>query len=107
MSNPIRFLNEKSVEIKRMAYSGTPKKSTLSTIATVRGYLRPLDETQASANGFQFGRAFALLVDVDVDIKETDDVVIDTVTYKVGGVAKHDRLSIQHKRAVLTLPEGA
>ena len=106
--NPVRFFNEKTVEIKRFTYSGTPKKGSLSTVATVRGYLRTLDETQAAANGFQFGQGFALLVDVNTDLQESDEVIIDGKEYKVGGVATNDRsLSVAHRRAILTLPEAA
>ena len=106
MANPIRFFNEKSVTIKRMVYSGTPKKSSLSTLATERGYLRPLDEVQSAANGFQFGQGFVLLVDLDTDIKQSDTVVIDSQDFNVVGVAKHDRLSLKHRRVLLTLPQA-
>ena len=100
-----RFLN-RDIEIKRLTYSGTPKKGTFGTISTVKGYLRPLSETQASENGFQYGQAFALLVDVSSDLKETDELVIDGKKYKVQGVANHDRGDLQHKRALITLPEN-
>jgi len=101
-----RFLN-RDVEIKRLSYSGTPKKGSYATTSTVRGYLRPLSEVQASENGFHYGQAFALLVDVLSDLKETDEVVIETITYKVQGVANHDRGGLAHKRALITLNENA
>ena len=101
-----RFLN-RTVEIKRLSYSGTPKKGIYATTSTVKGYLRPLSEVQASDNGFQFGQAFVLLVDTSVDLKESDDVVVDGVTYKVKGVANHDRGGLAHRRALITLPEVA
>ncbi len=101
-----RFLN-RTVEIQRLSYSGTPKKSSFGTVSTVKGYLRPLSEVQASDNGFQFGQAFVLLVDTSVDLRESDDVIIESVTYKVKGVANHDRGGLAHRRALITLPESA
>lgn len=101
-----RFLN-RDVAISRLVYSGTPKKSVLSSVATIKGYLRPLSEVQATENGFHYGQAFSLLVDVNSDLKQSDSIVIDGKTYKVQGVANHDRGSLAHKRALITLPESA
>ncbi len=101
-----RFLN-RDVAVSRFTYAGTPKKGSLSAVGTVKGYLRPLSEVQATENGFQYGQAFALLVDVGADLKESDTVVIDSKTYKVQGVAIHDRGNLQHRRALLTLPENS
>lgn len=104
MAHPISFLSNKDVEIKRQVYVGD--KSSLVTVETVKGYLRPLSEEQASLNGFEFGIGFVLLVDDEVDLRENDTVVIDSQTFLVGGVANHDRLNIAHKRALLTKPES-
>jgi len=104
MSNPISFLNQKDVTIKRLSYVGD--KGTFGTVGTATGYLRPLSETQASLNGFQFGKAFALLVDDEVDLRESDTVTIDGEDFTVNGVANHDRLSIAFKRAIITKPES-
>lgn len=98
------FLN-RVVEISRLSYSGTPKKGTFGIVSTVKGYLRPLSEVQASENGFQFGQAFSLLVDTASDLREGDEVLIETIKYKVQGVANHDRGNLSHKRALLTFPE--
>ncbi len=102
MSVPSTFLT-KDVEITRQSYTGD--KSTFSTIATQKGYLRPLTEIQASENGFQFGQGFSLLMNDDADIQQGDKVVIDGKTFEVTGVATHDRLSIAHKRALLKLDQ--
>lgn len=103
--HPISLLSLKTITIKRQTYVGD--KSSLSTVATgVKGHLRTLSETQASANGFQFGQAFSLLVDDNIDLQEGDTVVIEGQDYNVNGVANHDRLSIAHRRALLTLPEA-
>ena len=104
MAHPISFLSNKDVEIKRQVYVGD--KSSLATVGTVKGYLRPLSEEQASLNGFAFGIGFVLLVDDEVDLRENDDVVIDGVTFKVSGVANHDRLNIAHKRALISKTES-
>jgi hypothetical protein len=90
----------KDIEISRLAYVGD--KGTFGVVETVKGYLRPLDEVQASAQGFQFGQAHALQVPNNIDLREGDTLVIDSETYNVNGVAEHGRLSIAHKRALIT-----
>ena len=101
---PATFLKQNAVTIKRLSYVGG--KGTFSTVGTTRGYFRPLDESQASANGFQFGQAHVLLVGADVDIRESDTVEVDGQEFTVNGVATHDRLSLKHRRCLLTLPEN-
>jgi len=93
----------KTAIIKRQTYTGD--KSALTTVATVKGHLRPLDEVQSSANGFQFGQGHAFQVPTNTDIKEGDELTIDGETYTVKGVAVHDRppVTVAHKRALLSL----
>lgn len=101
---PLETFYTKTATIKRQSYVGD--KSTFNTIATVKGHLRALDETQAAANGFQFGQAHAFQVPVNTDIQESDTLTIDGKEYRVNGVAVHDRgLSTDHRRALLTLGE--
>lgn len=91
----MRTFLDKSVEIKRLSYVGD--KSSLSTLATVSGYLRQMSEEQSSLNNIQYGQGFKLIVEDSVDIKATDNVVIDGVSYTVKGVASHDRGSEPYK----------
>lgn len=95
----------KTATIKRQTYVGD--KSTFASVGTIKGHLRPLNETQASANGFQFGQIFAFQTAPDADIRESDTVEIDGVEYTCNGVATHDRppQAVAHKRALLLLPE--
>lgn len=93
----------KTAVIKRQTYVGD--KSTLITVATVKGHLRPLTEVQSASNGLQFGEAHAFQVPVNVDIQEGDELTIDSQTYTCKGVAVHDRppQTVAHKRALLSL----
>ncbi len=93
----------KTATINRLSYTGDV--SSFSAVGTAKGYLRPLSETQASDNGFQFGQAFMFQVPVSVDIIEGDTLTIDGQIFNIKGVAIHDRFSIAHKRCLLTLPE--
>jgi len=101
---PLETFYTKTVEIKRTTYVGD--KSSFITASTVKGYLRPLSEEEASLNGFQHGQAFALQVPSAVDLRKGDKVVIESKQYTVGGVANHDRLSLAHRRAVISLPQS-
>lgn len=97
------FFYDKTAEIKRQGYVGD--KSGLVVVASSRAYLRPLSEEDAAANGFQFGQAFMLQTPPEFAIQKGDHVEVDGVSYTCSGVAKHDRLSIAHKRSILTLPQ--
>ena len=99
------FTNQKTITaIKRQTYVGN--KSSFSSIGTATGYLRPLTEESASANGIQFGFGFNLIVETDVDIQEGDKVTIDSVEYTVSGLENHDRGGVTaYKRILMTRPE--
>ena len=102
------FTNQKSIStVKRQVYTGD--KSTYTTVLSSQtGYLRPLTEEQASANGLQYGTAYALIVETSVDIREGDKVTIDSIEYTVRGMVNHDRGGIcAYKRIVMTKPEKA
>lgn len=91
--------------IKRQTYTGD--KSVYSTVGSGTGYLRPLSEEQASANGIQYGLGFSLIVETDVDIQEADKVTVDSVEYTVRGVVNHDRGEITaYKRCLLLKGEN-
>lgn len=98
------FLDDKDFTIKRQTYIGN--KSSFATVGTGKGFFRPLDELQASANGFQFGQAFLLKTEVENDVRKTDIIEIDAVEFTVQGVATHDRGSVPFKRILMTLPEA-
>lgn len=99
------FTNQKTISaIKRQTYVGN--KSSYASVGTATGYLRPLSEEASSVNGVQFGFGFNLIVETDVDIRETDKVTIDSVEYTVRGVANHDRGgATKYKRILMVKPE--
>ena len=103
----LTFTSQKSCAIKRQSYTGTPPKSSFAQIATTSCYLRPLTEEQAALNGLQFGLGFSAIFEVGVDIKEADQVVINSVTYTVRGVAVHDRgIATQYIKVVMYKSEN-
>lgn len=107
------FTGQKPIAIFRQTYTGTPLKSsyllqygTTTGVSAVTGYLRPLTEEASTINGIQYGYGFNLIVEVDVDVKEGDQVVIAGVTYNVRGVVVHDRGTVtQYKRALMLKSE--
>ncbi len=100
------FTNQKTISaINRQTYAGG--KSSYATVGSATGYLRPLTEEQASTNGVQFGLGFSLITETDVDIREQDKVVIDSVEYTVRGTVLHDRGgATRYRRCLLTKPEA-
>ena len=89
--------------IERQVYVGN--KSSFSTLATATGHFKQLEEETAALNGFQFGKAFKLEFEADIDLQDTDRVIIDSVTYNVQGVVPNKRGSVPFKTALLTQPE--
>ena len=100
---PLETFYTRTVEIKRTTYVGD--KSSFVTASTVKGYLRPLSAEEASLNGFQHGQAFMIQVPSAVDLRKGDRVTIESKDYTVEGVANHDRFSLAHRRALITLPQ--
>ncbi len=101
------FTNNNTISaIKRQVYlSG---KSSYVSVAAANGYLRPLSEEQAAANGFQYGNGFSLIVEVVTDIREGDKVTVDGTEYTVRGVVNHNRGGITaYKRCLMLRPQTA
>lgn len=85
-------------------YSGNLSQSI--TMPGFTGYLRPMSETESSANGFQYGTVFSLIIETDVDIQEQDKITIDDIEYTVQGVATHDRgFGTRYKKALINRPQ--
>lgn len=105
----LTFTTEKIVTaIKRQSYSGSPAKSTYTSIGTATCYLRPLSEESASMNGMQYGLGFSAIFEIGTDIREADKITINDIEYTVRGVVLHDRgFATQYLRALLTKPENS
>ena len=105
----LKFTGEKIVTaITRQTYSGSPQKSSYSSVGTATCYLRPLTEEQASMNGFQYGTGFSAIFETSVDIREADKLTIGGLVYSVRGVVNHDRGGVvAYKRVLLTKAENA
>lgn len=100
------FTSQKSATISRQSYTGSPAKSSFSTVSTPSCYLRPLTEEQSALNAIQYGLGFSAIFEIGVDVKEGDIVTIDSVPYTVRGVVKHDRgFRAQYIKAVMFKPE--
>lgn len=100
------FTTEKSItSVKRQVYTGA--KSTLTEVHTgFTGYLRPLSDDLAAANGLQFGQGYQLITEVGVDIQTGDRITIDAQDYTVRGKAVHDRgRGTAYTRFLMVKPE--
>ena len=83
----------------------------LSQSTTVSGitscYLRPLSETESSANGYQYGVAFNAIFEIGTDIRQQDKITIDGVQYLVQGTTNHDRgFGTKYVKALMVKPEN-
>lgn len=87
------FTNQHIIStVKRLTYSGSPSKGVSSTVYTnLNGYLRPLSEELSAVSGVQWGQGFTLITETDSPLLVGDILTIDSETYTVRGLAKHDR----------------
>ncbi len=101
------FTNNATISaIKRQVYLAG--KSSYTSVGSATGYIRPLNEEQAAANGMQWGQAYSLIVECETDVREADRVTVDGTEYSVRGVANHNRGGFtQYKKCLLNLPQGA
>ena len=103
------FTSQKVIStVKRLSYSGSPAKGTLSTVATnLTGYLRPLSEEDAAASQLQWGTAFTLITELGVNILKGDVITIASQDYTVRGLAVHDRgFFTTYNKYLLTRPQS-
>ena len=85
------FTNQKTItQVKRLAYSAG-KGTTSVVYQNLTCYLRPLTEEQAAISGMQWGQGFNILTETDSPMQVGDILTIDSETYTVRGLAKHDR----------------
>lgn len=105
------FTTQNSIDaVKRLTYSGSPSKGTLSTVyQNLTGYLRPLDAETAAANQMQWGFAFSLITEMGLDIQIGDTLTIDGTDYNVKGKADYTagNRRTSYLKFLLTLPQKA
>lgn len=92
-------MQQTAITVQRQVRTGD--KTAYSTVTTGRAYLRPMSEEESSTNGYQYGKGFMLLCDIDVGIKESDKIIADGVTYTIRGVTNHARGPHKFSKAVL------
>lgn len=104
----LTFTSQKVVSaISRQSYSGSPSKSSYTSLGTATCYLRPLTEEQSTMNGLQFGTGFSAIFETYVDVKEADKLTIAGVQYTVRGVVNHDRgFATAYKKCLLLKSEN-
>lgn len=99
------FTGQKEITaIKRQLYVGNI--SSFTTVGTSTCYLRPLSEIESSNNGSQYGILYNAIFESDVDVRENDKIIIDSIEYLIKGVSNHDRGAFtQYKKALVVKPQ--
>lgn len=102
------FTNQKAVSaVTRITgyVSGISQSTTITDITSC--YLRPLSETESSANGYQYGVAFNAIFETGTDIRQQDKITIEGVQYLVQGTSVHDRgFNTRYVKALIVKPEN-
>ena len=92
--------------VTRQLYVGNISSYTAIAM-TVQCSLRPLSETEASNNGFQYGTAYNALFEPSADIRINDKITIETIEYTVKGVAHFNNGNfLDYKRALIVKPQS-
>lgn len=98
----MRFFLDKTVSVYRFAL--VSDKEAYSLNGTVSGHLQPMDAQTAIMQGDTPGQAFRLFTDQGVDMKVSDKVVIDSVSYVVSGKEEFNYGSFPHTSWKITYP---
>ena len=93
------MMQQTAISIQRQVRTGD--KTEYSTVGTGFAYIKPMTEEQTSSNGYQYGKGYILLCDIDTTIKESDKVIAEGITYTVRGVARHNRGPHKFLKALL------
>lgn len=93
------MMQQNAITVDRQVRTGD--KTAYSTVGTGFAYIKPMTEEQTSSNGYQYGKGYILLCDIDTTIKESDRVTSSGVVYTVRGVARHARGPHKFIKAIL------
>lgn len=80
-------MNNCLAEVKRLVYEGTVA-SKKEIINSCKGYLTAINEESKLAWDWKFGKLYKLSITSIVDIKESDEILIDWKSYTVKWVAQ-------------------
>ena len=82
-----RMFNNCLAEIKRLVYENNVAKEKL-TAFSCRWYLTAINEESDLMSDWKFGKLYKLSITSLVDIRESDEIVIDWKSYSVKWVAQ-------------------
>lgn len=80
------MLNNCRAEIKRLVYTGNVANGK-QTIGSYSWYLTAVNENSNLMEDGKFWKLYKLSITSYPDIKESDEVVVDSISYTVKGVA--------------------
>lgn len=80
------MLNNCTAELKRLVYVNNVARDK-EIIATYSGYLTAINEESKLMEEWKFWKLYKLSIQALTEIKEADEIVIDSVSYSVKWVA--------------------
>lgn len=89
-------------------HTGTVQRSTqvgskyiYGDAGSISCFLQPIDAESAQLYGITWAKGSTLYIPIAADLKEGDRIVIDSITYGVRGMKKHNYGNLKHGKAVL------
>lgn len=91
---------EQTMTVKRLATT-TGVKRVYGTLGPYPCLLQPLDDKTTDLHGLAMGHGYKLFSDVDTDVKEGDEVIVNSLTLKVSGIKVYNFGDFQHKEMIV------
>lgn len=91
---------EHTMVIRRLTAT-TGIKRTYSDLGPYPCMLQPLDDQKVALHGLAMGYAYTLYCNIDVPIKESDEVIANGISLKVAGIKTYNFGIHQHKEILV------
>lgn len=94
-----RLFRDKAT-VHRQTYVGS-KSSFSPTGQTCLGYLRVLSPEKQQTSIEKYGKEYAYVTKLDADIRESDKLEINGITYRVKAVGTYRGINVNYTRAII------
>lgn len=79
--------------VKRLSAYSSNKSSKQDFGTVVRGFFRPLTNTESVQQYGTMGQSYIFITDGTTDIRPSDELTIDSIVYNVKGIARFKHFS--------------
>lgn len=103
----IFFRNNQITIYRNRKISGADRYNMTATYTAYNADIQPASQERQQMEGLRFGASFTGFVDSDVDIKEGDQILVDSKRYSVKGVSNWSGAGLLDHKELLLSSEDA